>query len=65
MAPASPPRCPPGQALEDTMRRLWSLKQLFLFTCCLLRRCFAKISCFSWEKKKKIPLLEAYEIRKP
>lgn len=45
------------------MRHLWSLKQLFLFTCCLLRRCFAK------KKKKKgwlffflekeIPVLEA------
>lgn len=29
------------------MRHLWSLKQLFLFTC-LLRRCFAK------KKKKKL-----------
>ncbi|XP_027833993.2 asc-type amino acid transporter 1 isoform X1 [Ovis aries] len=44
--PALPTACH-GQALEDTMRHLWSLKQLFLFTCCLLRRCFCK-------KKKKI-----------
>ncbi|XP_043292341.1 asc-type amino acid transporter 1 isoform X1 [Cervus elaphus] len=43
--PALPTACH-GQALEDTMRHLWSLKQLFLFTCCLLRRCFCK-------KKKK------------
>nr|KAF6286395.1 solute carrier family 7 member 10 [Myotis myotis] len=39
-----------GQALEDTMRHLWSLKQLFLFTCCLLRRCFGK-KLFFLEKK--------------
>ncbi|XP_010847244.1 PREDICTED: asc-type amino acid transporter 1 isoform X4 [Bison bison bison] len=44
--PALPTACH-GQALEDTMRHLWSLKQLFLFTCCLLRRCFCK------KKKKK------------
>ncbi|XP_027371792.1 asc-type amino acid transporter 1 isoform X1 [Bos indicus x Bos taurus] len=46
--PALPTACH-GQALEDTMRHLWSLKQLFLFTCCLLRRCFCKK-----KKKKKI-----------
>ncbi|XP_049720231.1 asc-type amino acid transporter 1 isoform X2 [Elephas maximus indicus] len=31
-----------GHALEDTMRCSRRLKQLFLFTCCLLRRCFCK-----------------------
>ncbi|XP_066205087.1 asc-type amino acid transporter 1 isoform X2 [Saccopteryx leptura] len=50
-----------GQALEDTMRHLWSLKQLSLFTCCLLRRCFAKKKkkkvVFPEEKKKKNPTL--------
>nr|XP_008512272.1 PREDICTED: asc-type amino acid transporter 1 [Equus przewalskii] len=39
------------QTLEDTMRHLWSLKQLFLFTCCLLRRCFCKKVFFSWKKR--------------
>lgn len=46
-----------GQALEDTMRHLWSLKQLFLFTCCLLRRCFGKKVVFPG--KKEFPLLAA------
>lgn len=40
------------QTLEDTMRHLWSLKQLFLFTCCLLRRCFCKKVSFSPGKKE-------------
>ncbi|XP_069405120.1 asc-type amino acid transporter 1 isoform X8 [Ovis canadensis] len=52
--PALPTACH-GQALEDTMRHLWSLKQLFLFTCCLLRRCFCKKKkkFFSWGKIKR------------
>lgn len=43
------------------MRHLQRLKQLFLFTCCLLRRCFCKnfffFFLFSW--KEEIRLLEA------
>lgn len=35
-----------GQAFEDTVRHSWSPKQLFLFTCCLLRKCFCKIIFF-------------------
>ncbi|XP_045844971.1 asc-type amino acid transporter 1 isoform X1 [Meles meles] len=37
-----------GQAFEDTVRHSRSPKQLFLFTCCLLRKCFCKIIFFFW-----------------
>ncbi|XP_045438530.1 asc-type amino acid transporter 1 isoform X4 [Pipistrellus kuhlii] len=62
--PALPAALRRGQAPEDTVRHAWSPKQLFLFTCCLLRRCFAKKK--KKKKKnlfflgKKFPLLEAY-----
>lgn len=48
--PALPAACR-GQALEDTMRQFWTLKQLFLFTCCLSRRCFCNRVFFFPGKK--------------
>ncbi|XP_036785817.2 asc-type amino acid transporter 1 isoform X1 [Manis pentadactyla] len=52
--PALPAACR-GQALEDTMRQFWTLKQLFLFTCCLSRRCFCN-RVFFFPGKKDLSL---------